>query len=296
MASKKGATHGLYKIVLQLVGQTGTSYGIAGSTLASGSTSQAYVVDNPKTEGLAVPDRTTIDFKGGDRWLFNYQYGIDSLGSFEFTTQDRDADLTALMTNSLVNTTTNTQWIEYSENPLNTTFPAMSMLIIYRMQSTDPTTFGQTYFVNTFLPRVTINPKRNGQSYQSPVDMTYQVTPSTSTRRVNGEAFGSELGLADNATPMYHIITDNPLYMFVMRSSGTSVSAVGAYKPVTSTVGTTTASKNRIVKFVDSTATATVGVADTITVATGTFAVGTALTVASGDLVTLLYETNYIGV
>lgn len=290
--SLAGGDHGLWKVVIQKVGSNGTSYGQAGSSIANGSTSQAYVGKFPKTEGLAVPDRTVIEFTGGDRWITSFQYGINSLGSFEFTCQDTDANLVALTTGTNVDQTTNTEWAMYTENTLQQSFSDFSIMFIYRMQSFETATFGQTYYVHTIVPRCTISPKLPAKSYQSPSDYAYQVTPKSNAREIRGLTLGSNLGATDNIVSHYHIIAENPLYMFVMRANGTSATAVSAYKPVTSTVGTASATKNAITKVV-SAGTATAGVADTITVATGSFAIGTALTCAAGDLLTVLHETAY---
>ena len=97
MASiKRGSPHGLWRVLAQLVGTDGISYGTAGEDLAAGSTTEPLILQYPKTATLPSPDATVIDFTGGDVWIGSYQYGIASLGSFDFVTQDIDADFVAM--------------------------------------------------------------------------------------------------------------------------------------------------------------------------------------------------------
>ena len=293
MPIKKGGPHGLWKVVAQLVGTYGNSYGVAGESLAAGSDSQAIVLDYPTNCSYQVPDRVTVDFTGGDRWITSFQYGITSLGQFDFTTRDEDADFVALITGTNVNQTTNDQWSEYTYDELSGTRPQLSLMIIHRMQSFEPATFGTTFYVHTIIPRCWIAPKSFGKAFQTVSEPAYQVTPASGTRRFNGLPFGSELNADQNAVAAYHIIAPYPLYMVVGRSDGTSYQVTSAYKPLETTVGTATSTKNHIVKFVESTQVATAGVADTINVTNGTFDVGTALTVAADDMIAVLHETAY---
>lgn len=291
MAIKRGFAHGLYKVVIQIVGANGASYGQAGDTISSGTTSQSYVSHYPKSASLAIPDSTTIDFTGGDVWVSSYTYGINSLGSFEFTVQDVDADLVALVSSSTVDATTNAAWNTFTEDVLATAFVDCSLMFIYRMQSVETATFGQTYYLNSIVPRATLKFKGGQQAFQSAEEITFQVSPKANARLINGLAVPAAMGATDNKLVYYHIISDNPLYMFVHKANGTSVSATSGYLPVTSTVGTSSNTKNMIVKNASSTYTA--GVADTVSTSTGVFAVGTALTVASGNELFFLHETNY---
>ncbi len=293
----QGAKFGVYKVLIQKVGESGASYGQAGSGLSAGSATHPYVADYPKSVGFSLPDRTTIDFTGGDRWVSSFQFGINSLGSFDMTLQDVDADLIALVTGSTVDQSTNTRWTTYSENTLATLLPQMSLMVIYRIQSFETATFGQTFYHHTFVPRCWIAPKLNGQAYQAGTDVTFQVTPTASGRRLTGNAFSTDLTLEGNKATHYHTITSNPLYMFAYRANGTTVTMTSAYKPVSSTVGTASNTANSIVVFNDTTLVATNSIADTVNTTTGAIAAGTSgATIASGDMVYALHETNFVPV
>lgn len=295
----RGGGHGLYKIVVQLTGQYGNSYGTGGTGIANGTTSQSYVLHYPKSATLAVPDRTTIDFTGGDAWLTNFQYGINSLGSFDMTAAEVDATFNALITGTLVDQTTNAAWTRFTYDELGKVRPQCSVMIVWRLQSFEDATFGNTYYVHTIYPRCSIAPKgtTGAPAYQAVGEATYQVTPSAASRDLVGLPFDSSLNATGNTLASYTVIADNPLYMVSQRANAATGSVVGDYKPVSSAVGTASNTKNLLVKFVESTGVATKGVADTITTATGTFAWGTALTgVAAGNMVHVLYETQYVHV
>lgn len=294
----KGAGHGLYKIIVQKTGTYGNSYGTGGQGISNGTTAQSYVLHYPKGATLPVPDRTTIDFTGGDSWMTSFQYGINSLGSFDVTAADVDAAFNALITGTLVDQISNQAWTQFTYDELNKIRPQLSMMVIWRLQSTEADTFGNTYYLHTIYPRVLIAPKgtTGAPAYQSAGEATYQVTPATAGRDITGVPFGANLNATGNTLVSYQIIADNPLYMVSQRVSGATGSVISSYRPAVTTVGTATNTKNLLVKFVESTGVATAGVADTVTIATGTFAFGTALTPAAGDMIHVLHETQYVPV
>lgn len=287
----KGGSHGIYKILVQLVGSDGVSYGQAGENISAGSNSDAYVLQHPTNAGITLPDGTTIDFTGGDAWITSYQYAPSSMGSFDFELADADANFVALITGTNVDQTSNALWTEYTENAHAGNFPAVSLVFIYRIQSFETATFGATKFFHSVYPRCIVRPKKNPQGYQAIATHPFQVTPLGGTRHINGPVFGTNLGATDNRVISYNIIADNPLMMTVAKANSTTHTITSAYKPLYSTVGTTSSTRNQIVKWASSVA--TIGVADTITTADGEFAVGSALTVASGNVVSALFETAF---
>ncbi len=290
---ESGGAHGLYKILAQLVGADGVSYGVAGEGISAGSSSDAYVLNYPVNANISVPDGTTIDFTASDQWLTSYQYGPSSLGSFDFELEDYDTNFVAMCSGTLSDQTTNTLWTENTENAHSGNFPAISLVFIYRIQSFEAATFGATKYFHTIYPRCQVRPKRNAQQYQSKSTNPFQVTPLGGARHINGHPFGANLNAFQNRVVSYNIIADNPLMMTAAKANATSLTITSAYQPVTSAVGTASATKNLITKYVTSTNVATLGVADVVTPADGEFEIGTALTVASGDIATALFETIF---
>lgn len=290
--TKRGAPHGLYKVLVQLVGDNGRSYGQAGQSLAAGSTSHALVLDHPVSANLPTPDRTLLDFQGGDRWIASYQYGITSLGNFEFVDQELNTSLVALATSSLADQTTNALWTIYGEDILRDTLPQVSLCFIYRLQSFESSTFNTTRYLHTFIPRAWLAPKgpSGAPAFQGKGSYTWQITPTSSTCMVNGIPFSANQNFKDYTAAIYGIITDHPLSMSVSIPSGASLSFTTLYRPYSSAVGSASSSQNWIAKN------GVAGVADTVNTTTGAVAVGTATTVTSGDYVADLYETDYVPV
>jgi hypothetical protein len=283
--SGRGSPFGLQRAIIQLTGSTGRSYGTAGSTAANGTTSHAYVLDYPKTGGLSNPDRTKIDFQGGNRWMGSYQFGIAALDAFELVAQDFDSTLTALVTGSSADATSNTEWIIFSENLNKADLPQVSLMLQYQFQSSATATFGQNYWITTVIPRCQIQPKPASAEYQAAGSYSYQVVPTMSSVMPNGVAFGTNQGWYDNKAPAFHVLSDNPLAMTIHIANASSASIVVQYTPVTSAVGTSSASKNWVA------VNGTASVANTVTTATKTVAISAGLT--AGDYVAVLYETTY---
>jgi hypothetical protein len=293
VAIKQGSPHGLYMVYAQKVGSDGISYGVAGDTLAEGSTSEPLLLKYPKSATLPSPDRTVIDFQGGDRWIGSYQYGISTLGTFDFITQDANADFVALATGTNVDQTSNTELTEFTEDTLGNDFPTLSLVFVYRIQSSADATFGQNWYIHTVIPQCQIAPKgvQSAPSFQTAGEYAYQVTPTAAANKIHGPAFGTNLGATDNKLSHYHIISPYPLWTATHHAAGVSGTVVGSYQPFSTAVGSAGATKNEVQK--DSSGTVTGGVFDTITQSSGTFAWGTALVSVQGDFLHLLYQTQF---
>lgn len=285
-ASKRGSPHGLARAIIQLTGTNGGSYGTAGSGAANGTTSNAYVVDFPKTAGIPQPDRTKISFSGGNKWMGNYMYGIADLDDFEMAVQDFDADLVALVTGSNVDVTTNAQWVIFCENLNLADLPQCSIMLQYQFQSTASATLGQNYWITCVVPRCQIQPKGTaGPEFQTAGSYSFKIVHQMASVMPNGVAFGTNQGWFNNRTPSFYLLSDNPIAMTSYIANASSASIVVAYTPITSAVGTSSSSKNWVSQNGVAIA------ATSVTPATKTFAISSGLT--AGDYIALIYETAY---
>lgn len=295
----EGDSHGLFKVLVQLVGADGLSYGVAGEDIAAGATSPAYVVDDPKSANIPVPDRTTIDFTGGDVWIQSFQYGITSLGSFDWVNQSIDANLIALATGTLVDQTSNDLHTVFTEDVLSAGRPQVSLVFIYRIQSTELATFGATKYIHAVIPRCWLAPKgtQNAPAFQAAGDYVLQVTPTVASRKINGPLFDSNLNASGDKVSGYYIIADNPLHMTVFRATAASPTPsviVAPYKPIDEAIGAVASTRHEVDAYDPAADSLVLGVADSIVKATGTYSVGNGgLTVAIDDIITILYETAY---
>lgn len=280
---KRGSAHGFAFAQIALVGQNGAAYGTSGSSMANGATSSAYLVREPKSADIPQPDRTVIDFTGGDRWLGSYQYGITSLGSFNLTINPVDATLIALVTGALVDQTTNAEWTIYSENVMAASLPQVCLLLTWRMQSRETGTDGGDYFLTYIIPRAWMAPKGAAPAYQTAVDYQFQITPTAADRFPTNEPFGANQNFQDNKTPVVAVISDNPLAMTTNISDGAATTFALGYRPV-STNTTSTNGKNHYVSGTAATNVTSVSLTNGLVTA----AVGTA-----ADYRNMLYETIF---
>ncbi len=106
---KSGDPHGLYRVMVGVVDTNGYNYGTAGLDVANGTLIQPYLMKYAKAAEMPLPDRTVIDFTGGDVWTGSFVYGITSLGSFSLESSTVDADLIALVSGGSVDQTTNSR-------------------------------------------------------------------------------------------------------------------------------------------------------------------------------------------
>ncbi len=285
---KKGFPHGLAYCQVALVGTNGRAYGTAGPAMANGATSGAYLINDPISGELPIPDRTTIDFTGGDRWLGSYQYGITSLGSFNLQVADWDATLIAMVTGAKVDQTTNQKWTVAAENVLKDRLPQVCVMLTFRLQSRESGTDGGDFFINYVIPRAWMAPKgvAGAPNFQSKGTVSYQVTPTAGGAWPIGIPFSTaNQGWQDNKTPVFAIISDNPLGLATFIGDGILTSFTAPYLPVTTTVASGNAGN---LHALNGAAAALTSVSDTTGLVTLT-AAGSA-----ADYHGLMYETNFV--
>lgn len=284
---KKGDPHGLAYVQIALVGTDGRTYGTAGPSLAVDGTSNAYLIREPLSAEIPVPDRTTIDFTGGDRWLGAYQYGITSLGSFNMSIASVDATLIALVTGASVDQVTNSSWTVYSENVLKDRLPQVCVMITFRLQGRETGFDGGDFFITYIIPRAWVAPKgvSGAPNFQSKGTYSFQVTPTAGDKFPHGIPFGANQGWQDNKAPVFAVISNNPLGLTTYIANGVATTYTLGYKPVSSGV-TAAASPNQH---------ALNGVAASLTSLSTTTALAT-LTAAgsSADYHGTLYETLFV--
>lgn len=284
---KKGNPHGLVYAQVALMGTNGRSYGVAGSSQSVNTISAAYLIKDPLSGELPIPDRTTIDFTGGDKWLGAYQYGITSLGSFTLATAALDATLIALVTGSNVDQVTNQLWTIYSEDILRERLPQVCVLLTFRLQSRETGTDGGDYYITYIIPRAWMAPKgtSGAPGFQSKGQYSFQITPTTGDKFPHGLAFGTNQNWQDNKAPIFAIISDNPIALADYVGNGVATSFILPYKPLSTDVDSDNG-RNQMVK--NGTLT------DLSAVNTGTAQITLAAAGASGDYHGMLYETNFI--
>ncbi len=286
---KYGDPHGLYRVQVGLVGDDGYNYGTAGEEMVNGTTSSAYVIRYAKAAEIAMPDRTVIDFTGGDVWTGSYVHGITSLGSFTLTLSTVDATLISMVAQTKVDQTTNSRWSIFADNIMLPTPKQVFMCTTFRIQSKEPGSKGANKFMHQIVPRCWLSPKgvSGAPNFQAAGEYSFTIIPTVGEVIPHGVAFTTERqDFADNETPVLYLITDNPIH-FVGHKAGAGVSSVITlpFSPVgvqgDYAVPDSDAQAIQVVKNGVITDAAAVDVANrTVTVAT-----------SPGDYVGILYET-----
>ncbi len=287
---KKGDPHGCARVQIALLAVNGRAYGTAGSAAAADTTSGAFQITDPKNCTLPAPDRNTINFTGGNRWLGAFQYGIDALGSFQFTTQAKDFDLNALLTGGAVDQTTNTLWTYGAPNTFKDELPQVCMLVTWRLQARG-TNEGASVFITTIIPRAWIYPagESGAPSFQSPGEVTYTVTPTASTVLPHGiTVAGMSMTQELDKAWRVDVITDNAIGLCTyVASGGAAPTFTLPFLPLSSTV-TVNASPNEFAQ--DGTLTALTSVSTSTGLCTITGTPAASLHTA------ILYETAFLTV
>lgn len=291
---KIGDAHGLFRVFVGLVDPVGYNYGTAGSGVAQGTLVSPYVVQYAQDAPFALPDRTVVDFTGGDIWTGSYVYGITSLGTFDLVMSTVEADLIALTSKSRVDQTLNSRQSIFAENILLDTPPQTWVMVVFRLQSKEPGSVGANKFISIVMPRVWLAPKGgSGISFQSAATNSFTVIPTVGDRMPWGPLFcNTRIGLSRNQTPNFYTITDYPVHTVgYVPTSGNATEAITLpYKPVAFDYTTPDSSSDPVQVYINGTQVN----ADSITVENGQVVVSPESgTFAGTEYIGVFYETEY---
>ena len=212
---KIGDPHGLFRVFVGLVDDSGYNFGTAGPGVAEGTLVSPYLIRYAQSAEIGLPDRTVVDFTGGDVWTGSYVYGITSLGTFELTLATVEAELVAFLSDSTVDSTTNSRQTIYSDNIMIPTPPQAWMMIVFRIQSKEVGQKGANKFITIILPRTWVSPKgiSGAPTFQGVGTYGFTLVPTVGDRFPWGLPFAcTNLNLEQDETPMLYIITDNPVH------------------------------------------------------------------------------------
>jgi len=284
---KKGDAHGCKAVQIALMGTDGYAYGQSGYGQTANTVSGAYLANTPKSATIPAPDRNVIEFTGGDKWLGSFQYGFSSVGAFDVVMSGYDADLIALVTGASVDQTTNEDWSIFSENDFQTSMPQVCALVTYRIQARG-TNEGADLYITSVISRGWMSPKgiTGAPAFQAAGEYTYSMTPTAATQLPNGMLFSATaMNLAEDKTFRTHIISNYPIALATYIADGSATTFTLPYKPVSSVV-----TVNDTPNFMTVNATPTA--ASAVSTSTGQVTLSAAGT--SGDVVVMLYETNFV--
>lgn len=294
---KVGDPHGLFRIFVGLVDETGYNFGTAGPGVADGTMVTPYLIRYAQNAEIAMPDRTVIDFTGGDIWTGSYVYGITSLGTFTMTLSTVEAELIAFLSASSVDQTTNSRQTIFSDNIMISTPPQAWMMIVFRLQSKEVGSVGANKFLSIVLPRTWVSPKgiSGAPAFQAAGTYGFTIVPTIGDRFPWGLLFSeSGLNLSENQTPSLYIITDNPVHTVgYIASSGATNTITLPFKVVGPAIVTPASATQQLQVYIDGVQTD----ANSVNITTGQVVVAPiapALTFAGGEYIGIFYETQYV--
>lgn len=299
--TKIGDPHGLYKVFIGLVDDNGYNWGTAGESVSDGTLVTPYHVRYAQNAEIAMPDRTVVDFTGGDVWTGSYVYGITSLGTFELTLSTIETDLIALTSGSSSDQTLNTLQTVFAENIMRPTPPQVWMMTVFRLQSKEPGSVGANKYITIVLPRVWVAPKgvAGAPAFQAAGTYGYTIIPTIGDHMPWGPAFdettsgaGGTIGLdlENNQTPSFYVITDYPVHAVGFKAaSGASATVTLPFKPagVQADYTTPDSANQRVQVYVNGVQTD----ATTITLSSRQVVVPGPFT--GGEYIGIFYETEY---
>lgn len=267
-----------------LRGSDGFAYGVTGENTTGDTTMHAHLMRYMRSANVPEPSRVVTQLTGGNRWLGSVAFGINDVGTFNMILSNLDGVLNALAGGSLVDQTTNSRWSRFSNNENLADPPQMGLLFTALFQSREDGSDGTNYYVNYIIPNCQITPKFGPMSHQSEQDITYEVNPSMASGEPHGLPFGANLGLKDNKAVMYAIVTPKPLGLTTYIADGTETTFVLGYRPTSTVVASGSAANEMVLN-------GSVTALDSVVTSTGVATLASAG--SDGDLVGVLYETDF---
>lgn len=295
---KIGDPHGLFRIFVGLVDSTGYNFGTAGPGVDEGTLLSPYVVRFAQGAEIGMPDRTVVDFTGGDIWTGSYIYGITSLGTFEMTLSTVEADLVALLSSSVADNVTNERQTIFSDNIMLATPPQAWMMIVFRLQSKEAGQKGANKFLTTILPRTWVTPKgiSGAPSFQAQGTYGYTLVPTVGDRFPWGLPFAcTSMNLAEDESPVIYMITDYPVHTvgYIANEGAADETITLPFRPIGNDISSPDSSVDPVQTYIDG----QFADADSITVATGEVIISPiapAVEFDGGEYIGVFYETNYV--
>lgn len=253
--------------------------------VTNGETKHAYKLTGPVSVTAPQVTRELATFRGGQVILGQRAMGVSDFGSFELTLSAYDEQFNAYVSGSTVDTTTITEWAQSAPNSMNAALPQLILLLTAGFQDKD----GANKYITYVYPNVQIAPVVPGASQdggENPGALTYTVTPSASTRAVDGRLFSAlNLNAAEKKEIVYAIRSDRPLSV-TTHIQAAATSFVLGYRPTSSS---TSGDRNSVTRN-GANALSSVTSINTTTGAV-VFTGGSA-----GDIWVALYETDFVAI
>jgi hypothetical protein len=291
--SSQGYAVGLARAMFWKYGKTGVLAGVATgtqTTLSTGTTSGAYVMQTIKSSPFAYAQATELQITGGDRILSTPNWSNPRMTAFDVTAADIDSAATTLFNLAAVNTTSS-YYTQYGYNDNKATPDVIGCAFQQRFE----TVTGFSYFKTRIVPRATATYHPGTMAYRAESDTVIRIAPITGTGTYDGQLYAAT-NLAFQAeqdkVSYYDIDSADPFHIITFCGDGTGTTINLPYRPL-STVVAINVTPNQLVIVNPSTGAATITALSAITTGTGaTASLAAAGTSAALNVVT--YSTNFI--
>jgi|SRR5579859_2469696 len=254
------------------------------STLANAASSGAYVWTEVRTASYQPEAPVHLSLQGGDVIFNRIRFGNQLTQPFQIIGSSMDQTLSDLISGA----TSNTNNTKFTLSALNNIQPRPRSLCVM-LQSRAEGTDGSHYYATRIFPTCQVTIANNGPQYQGLADTVIDVTPSPTTKFINGMTFDATAGtglamtLYKNKTDHVYYYSANPIHVMGFRQDGTATTFTTTYLPASSVI-TLNATPNPF--YIAATATALSSLSTTT---------GLATLVAAGSAAvidTLFYETT----
>lgn len=285
---------GFYKVMVTRLDSTnGWSMGnaIDPDNVAAGTGLSAYVVEHPIEFSAPEVTRAEAEEMGGNKFRGKMDLGAQTFSSVTMSFSSADADFDAIVTNSLVDTTTWSGWEVSSPDVLNDDPPQVAIWCVTGAQGrnpdkTAPDRYGKNR-VRTVIGVGTMTPIKTGGTTSggtNPSPSRYNFVPTLISTLPNGIDWGTFSLNGQTETINPDLYTDNRFHVFTYVADDADTSFTLPYLPLHSDVtnGTT---KNIVTK--NGVATAPTSIATD----TGIVTIPSA---TAGDVWQVWYPTSFV--
>lgn len=255
--------------------------------VANGTTTSAYLIRDPQTSGIPQISRENVTITGGNTVQAAHMFGAASIDPFTFEMGKLDAALAALMTGTSVDQTTNAYWSEFGYNEHKATLPRVGIMFSTVFQQTGADCDGATKWLNIIFPICQASPQWPAVAERTGPPSSFQIQPTFTTKRPNGDAFDSNLGFDNNKAYVYGTISeDGPIGITTHVADTSDTTYITGYRPLSTTVTVNNTPNHQTKDGVPTAATSVVTTTGVVTIPSATAA----------QVYVMMYETAFVAI
>lgn len=218
--------------------------GTAGDGLADGGTTHAVLVEDVESANLNFQPSTPVDIRGGDRIAATMMFGNPRLNSFDIQISIINPTLIAMLSDTVVDETENSEFELYSNNTFKLDPIYVGIMLTQRHQPKSLGASGDDEYHTLCIPRAAVVVQPGNFGYQAPSMITLSVTPTFTDSLPNGTLFSdTSLGVEGDRADNFELITEKPMHITTFKGNASDDTFNLLYTPASEVV-TLAASKN----------------------------------------------------